>query len=120
MMTRSKLPSTSSLRLVASPSWNRQFVKPSAWIRARNIAAYGLPGNGPRTGLLEGRSCVSGRSHARMGAQRHGLIVASLDGYGEAGRSQLVGWVRQIVDEPKHHIERGSVQDCHRSEIDMD
>ena len=49
LTTRSKLRSASSLRLVASPSWNRQFVRPSACARLFPASTRLLAMSTPRT-----------------------------------------------------------------------
>jgi hypothetical protein len=44
----------------------------------------------------------------------------SLHRDGEAPRSQLIGWTRQTVHEPKHDIELSPVQNRGRFKIDVD
>jgi len=44
----------------------------------------------------------------------------SLYGHGEAPRSQIICGTRQVVYQPKHHIELSSVQDRECFKIDVD
>ena len=61
LTTRSKLRSASSLRLEASPSWNRQFVRPSACARLFPASTRLLAMSTPRTSAPSLRRRQRGR-----------------------------------------------------------